>query len=222
MRYVELYYFGHNLEKPNYLAYWHTRGGAHHYFIVDQNTADQLIKKDRYWRIEREIAAENFFKVFKRYTEFAVRKVDNTIYIAIPPSYRGWWIGKEGFRIKTIQHILNSKIILVNCIYVRKRRVIRNDIINVIWFIRLPPKYIQVELQDSFTFVKDFSDSNYTEGYVAPWDIKRILGLLEYIDDLEIRNIPNSTIEAIRIATRIFRGLPFIKIGNNGVVNIID
>jgi predicted PilT family ATPase len=247
VQWVELYYFGHRPEKPEkYLAYWHTHGGAHHYFIVSEKTAKQLVTKDRHWKIEKEITAENFFKVFKRYTEFAVRKVDNTVYIAIPPSYRGWWIGKGGFRIKTIQQILGSKIILVNCVYVMERAGV--------WFIKLQKyfgeiewkgrnsweifakakiylhkldipkkslteKHIQIEFQGDF--VKDLSDSNYREGYIAPWQITKVFGLLEYNID-EVKIIPNSIIEAIKILSRIFRDLPFIKIGNNGVVNIID
>jgi hypothetical protein len=247
MRWVELYYFGHNPEKPNaYLAYWRTRGGAHYYFIVDEDAARQLIAKDRYWRIEKEVTAENFFQIFKRYTEFSVKKVNNIMYIAVPPHLKGWWIGKGGFRIKTIQRILGLKIMLVDCLYVMKRAGV--------WFVKLPKyfgeiewkgrsswemfaktkiylhkldipkkplteKYIQVEFQGGL--VKDMSNSNCRKGYIAPWQITKVLGLALEQDVGELKIIPNSITEATTILSRIFRGLPFIKI-DDGIVNIVD
>jgi hypothetical protein len=218
MRWVELHYFGHRFTKPDtYLAYWHTGGGAHHYIITSFDVAEKLRAADhRNWKITREVTEENFFKVLKRYTEFEVRKADNTVYIAIPPYLRGWWIGKGGHRIRKIQNILSSKVTLVDCPYVKRRRI---------WFIRWQEqeqtRYVGIEPHDG-SLVKDLSDSNGRQGYMAPWNIKRLMGLVEYVDDWDVKIIPDSTMEAIRIARQIFRDLPFIKLGTDGTIEVSE
>jgi hypothetical protein len=214
MRYVELYYFGHKFSKPDtYLAYWHTGGGAHHYFITSLDVAERL-RGD--WKITQEVTAENFFKVLKRYTEFDTRKANNTVYVAIPPYLRGWWIGKRGHRIRQIQNILSTSITLVDCLYVKRR--------SGIWFIRWQEsqelRYIGIEHDGPL--VKDLSDSNGRQGYMAPWNIKRLMGLVEYVDDWDVKIIPDSTMEAIRIARKIFRDLPFIKLGTDGTIEVSE
>jgi hypothetical protein len=220
MMYVELYYFGHRFSKPDtYLAYWHTGGGAHHYFITSLDVAERLRAMDGDWKITREVTAENFFKVLKRYTEFETRKVNNMVYVAIPPYLRGWWIGKGGHRIRQIRNILSTRVALVDCLYVKRR--------SGIWFIRWQesqeqPRYIGIELHDGSRFVKDLSDSNSIKGYMAPWNIQRLMGLVEYIDDWDVKIIPDSTMEAIRIARQIFQDLPFIKLGTDGTIEVSE
>jgi hypothetical protein len=218
MRYVELYYFGHKFSKPDtYLAYWHTSGGAHHYFITSLDVAERLRAMDGDWKITQEVTSKNFFQVLKRYTEFDTRKANNTVYVAIPPYLRGWWIGKGGHRIRQIQNILSTRVVLVDCVYVKRR--------SGIWFIRWQesqewPRYIGIEPHDE-SFVKDLSDSNSRQGYMAPWNIKRLIGLVEYVDDWDVKIIPNSTMESIRIARKIF-DLPFIKLGTDGTIEVSE
>jgi len=231
VQWVELYYFGHRPEKPaEYLAYWHTHGGAHHYFIVSEKTAKQLIAKDRYWKVEREVTGQNFFDVFSRYADFAVKKVGDIYYVAVDPNFMGWWIGKDGWRINTIKDILGAEIKLLYCIFIAEsgmkwylgqarftegRRGLKYD---------EPGEYIAIEWEGDF--VKQLSISQPIHGFIAPWQIKRVLGILR-IGGMEegfrdhLLNNPEALRLAIKQVRKMFQLMPWIKVEDNGEVKEI-
>ena len=222
MKYVELYYFGRPNKPEKYLAYWHTHGGSHHYMVLDEETAKQLIKDG--WKIRREVTAENFFDVFRRYADFAVKKVGDTYYVAVQPNLMGWWIGKNGQRINAIKNILGCEVKLLNCIFIAKS--------NKIWYIgsvrftedkrglllqyNKPGEYIAIEWEGDF--VKQFSN----HGFIAPWQIKMVLGMLRITEEgSQLLSNPEALRMAVKQARKMFQLLPWIRVEDNGEVKEI-
>jgi predicted RNA-binding protein YlqC (UPF0109 family) len=222
LKWVELYYFGRPEKPEKYLAYWRTRGGAHHYIIVQRPDAEQLIKKG--WRVEREVTAENFFSVFRRYADFAVKKVGGIYYVTVLPNFMGWWIGKDGQRINAIKNILGCEVKLLYCIFIAKS--------NKTWYIgsvrftedkrglllqyNKPGEYIAIEWEGGF--VKQFSN----HGFIAPWQIKRVLGMLRVgEEECQLLNNPEALRVAVKQARKMFQLLPWIRVEDNGEVKEI-
>jgi len=221
VKYVELYYFGRPNKPEKYLAYWHTHGGSHHYMVLDEETAKQLIKDG--WKIRREVTAENFFDVFRRYADFAVKKVGDTYYVAVQPNLMGWWIGKNGQRINAIKNILGCEVKLLNCIFIAKNKIwyigsvrFTEDKRGLLLQYNKPGEYIAIEWEGDF--VKQFSN----HGFIAPWQIKMVLGMLRITEEgSQLLSNPEALRMAVKQARKMFQLLPWIRVEDNGEVKEI-
>jgi hypothetical protein len=218
---IELYYFGHLKEKPKeHLAYWHTAGGGHHYVITSEEVAKQLQLNG--WKVVREITAENFFNAFKRYADFAVKKVGDIYYVAVQPNFMGWWIGKNGQRINTIKNILGCEVKLLYCIFIAKSGKtwyigsvrFTEDKRGLLLQYNKPGEYIAIEWEGDF--VKQFSN----HGFIAPWQIKRILGILKMEEGSRSQLLNNAEAlrAAIKQARKMFQLMPWIRVEDSGEV----
>jgi len=93
------------------IARWRSGGGAHHHILTTSPTPPE-----GWVPIEGRppVRGLDALERLKDYTELDYRVVGGTVEIAIIPEFRGWWIGKKGWKIKTLQRIVGKRIRLVD------------------------------------------------------------------------------------------------------------
>jgi hypothetical protein len=93
---------------PKYVAYWHSHGGREHAVILPPG-----VQPPECWRLDmvyKEESYEFFLEEMKKFSEFDYCIENNQIRVSCPPYRIGWWIGKKGWKIKTIQSYFNKRI----------------------------------------------------------------------------------------------------------------
>jgi hypothetical protein len=93
---------------PGYVAYWHSHGGREHVIILPPG-----VQPPECWRLDmvyKEESYEFFLEEMKKFSEFDYCIKNSQTRISCPPYLIGWWIGKRGWKIKTLQSYFSKRI----------------------------------------------------------------------------------------------------------------
>jgi hypothetical protein len=190
--------------------------------IIPNDVAEEFKKK--YWRygsIEvKPVDSSNLLTLLRGIVDFAWREHDGVIYISAMRDYDaafdgrktsmvGWWIGKEGWRIKELKKILGKPVKVVDCIPVH----IDNGY------------YVHV-CGDGLPIVLSFDNPDkpdkvwrgqYSSRYCfASWRLKKVRGLINEAGQITFSD------EAVKHMREDLRDLPFIHVTDDGVVEVVE
>ena len=195
--------YGHGVSVPpsRYHFYWHSGGGAHHWFIVSEN---QL----QYWEGTNPeplpTSAPSFFNQLKKFIELDYREINNTIEVATPRP--GKLIGRGGRNIKEIKKHLNKDIRVI-----QSWTVMYSSCSNYNSELQLPDKK-KIELQpEEIEMLKPFHvitrNGKYAIGYLAPWKhwwlLNRTEKVREYVQKYSCGHIKDQWTKTINISKSV-------------------
>jgi hypothetical protein len=91
-----------------YIGYWHSHGGREHAIILPPG-----VQPPECWRLDMVYEKESyefFLEEMKKFSEFDYCIKNSQTRISCPPHMIGWWIGKKGWKIKTLQSYFSKRI----------------------------------------------------------------------------------------------------------------
>jgi hypothetical protein len=228
MSWVYLWYYGRKLYlkshdvAENVLAFWRSSGGGIYRMIVKDNVAEDFRKKyGRYGSIEiTKVEPDNLLRLLRGIVDFAWREHNGIIYISAMRDYDatfdgrtsstiGWWIGKQGWRIKEIKKILGKPVKVVDCIPVT---------VHMGYYVHTTADWLRIALafHNPDNPDKVWRGVYNTRYCFALWRLKKVIGLMD--DENKI----SQSVEAINYIKNYVKDLPFIRVNDDGVVEVVE
>lgn len=96
-------------DQPGVLAQWSTSGG-HHWAAVVVVPPFPLEKWEGKLKEIKELASQEVLPAMQKLVDFVYRELDSRIELAVPPSRVGWWIGKNGWRVKALHAACGKEV----------------------------------------------------------------------------------------------------------------
>lgn len=110
-------------DQPGVLAQWSTSGG-HHWAAVVVVPPFPLEKWERGMKKIDELTSREVLPAMQKLVDFVYRELDSRIELAVPPSRVGWWIGKNGWRVKALHAACQKKVKILPAVLVVARVVV--------------------------------------------------------------------------------------------------
>jgi len=151
------------------LAHWRSSSGKTQSVIALRRLEKIPCDKNHPW-VEKEIRGwENILNALRGMVDFAWREVGGVIELAIDPYYKGWWIGKKGWRIRKLEELVGRQIRFVSYVQVSWGGAPGNVIAE---------KILEEEMRDVF-IGWCWSGRGYRMLTLAPWGLEELLRRVE-------------------------------------------